>query len=152
MECDYQDLIQDFIEIFGFAVLKRKNMTNESLDNISQKEELVGDERAPLLSTSQDEEARYSRFHGASFHGSVFNLVCTIVGSGIMSLPATLKVLGLVLGAALSYVDLMGDAFGRIGKILLQVCVIINNIGVLIVYLIIIGVTSLLSFILYAFT
>lgn len=46
----------------------------------------------------------------------------------------------------------MGDAFGRIGKILLQVCVIINNIGVLIVYLIIIGVTSMLSFVLYACT
>ena len=69
-----------------------------------------------------------------------------------MSLPATLKVLGLVLGEALSYGDLMGDAVGRIGKILLQVCVIINNIGVLIVYLIIIGVTSMLSFILFAFT
>lgn len=54
-----------------------------------------------MLSTSQDEEARYSRFHGASFLGSVFNVVCTIVGSGIMSLPATLKVLGLVRGVAL---------------------------------------------------
>ncbi|KAF3962113.1 hypothetical protein CMV_013339 [Castanea mollissima] len=92
---------------------------------------------------------------------SIWCVLC--VGSGIMSLPATLKVLGLVLGvaliivaaflteasiemlvrfskpgAALSYGDLMGDAFGRIGKILLQVCVIINNIGVLIVFLIII--------------
>lgn len=106
---------------------------------------------------------------------SIWCVLC--VGSGIMSLPATLRVLGLVLGvalimvaaflteastemfvrfskpgAALSYGDLMGDAFGRIGKILLQVCVIINNIGVLIVYMIIIGVTSMLSFILYAFT
>jgi sodium-coupled neutral amino acid transporter 2 len=33
----------------------------------------------------------------------------------------------------------MGDAFGKYGRILLQVCVLINNIGVLIVYMIIIG-------------
>jgi sodium-coupled neutral amino acid transporter 2 len=73
-------------------------MTIENLENISQKDEQVGDERAPLLSTSQDEEAGYSKFHGSSFHGSVFNWSCTIVGSGIMSLPATLKVSALVPG------------------------------------------------------
>lgn len=33
----------------------------------------------------------------------------------------------------------MGDAFGRYGKIVLQICVLINNIGVLTVYMIIIG-------------
>ena len=44
-------------------------------------------------------------FHGASFHGSVFNLSCAVVGSGIMSLPATLKVLGLFPGVALIHSD-----------------------------------------------
>jgi sodium-coupled neutral amino acid transporter 2 len=68
-------------------------MTIENLENISQKDEQVGDERAPLLSKSQNEEAGYSKFHG-----SVFNWSCTVVGSGIMSLPATLKVSGLVPG------------------------------------------------------
>ncbi|CAN1839155.1 Amino acid transporter AVT6A [Linum perenne] len=67
-----------------------------------------------------------------------------------MALPATMKVLGLVLGIAMiifmafltdasTYGGLMGDAFGKVGKILLQVAVMINNIGVLIVYMIIIG-------------
>lgn len=78
-----------------------------------------------------------------------------------MSLPATLKVLGLVPGVALIIlaaflteasinmllrVSNIGDAFGKIGKVLLQVCVIINNIGVLIVYLIIIGILQCIPF------
>lgn len=33
----------------------------------------------------------------------------------------------------------MGDAFGNYGKMLLQICILVNNIGVLIVYMIIIG-------------
>jgi sodium-coupled neutral amino acid transporter 2 len=47
------------------------------------------------------EEAGYIKFHGDSFHGSVFNLPCAVVGSGIMSLPTTLKALGFVPGVAL---------------------------------------------------
>lgn len=39
----------------------------------------------------------------------------------------------------------MGDAFGKYGRILLQICVLVNNIGVLIVYMIIIGITSLVT-------
>ncbi|KAF3443977.1 hypothetical protein FNV43_RR13667 [Rhamnella rubrinervis] len=119
----------------------------------------------PLLPTEEDEESEtvFSRPRVASFHGSVFNLSCTVIGSGIMSLPATLDVLGLVPGVALiiiaafltetaiemllrfskpcsafSYSDLMGDAFGTTGKILLQISVIVNNIGCLVVYMIII--------------
>ncbi|KAJ6684459.1 AMINO ACID TRANSPORTER AVT6A [Salix viminalis] len=42
-------------------------------------------------------------------------------------------------GKSASYGGLMGDAFGKTGRILLQVAVLINNIGVLIVYMIIIG-------------
>uniref|UniRef100_A0A7N0TTT4 Amino acid transporter transmembrane domain-containing protein n=1 Tax=Kalanchoe fedtschenkoi TaxID=63787 RepID=A0A7N0TTT4_KALFE len=103
------------------------------------------------------------KFKGASFSGSVFNLSCTIIGAGIMSLPATFKVLGVVPGIALilftvfltdmsiemllrfsrpsgcgSYSEVMGDTFGVVGKMALQIIVVVNNIGVVIVYLIII--------------
>ncbi|KAF2313716.1 hypothetical protein GH714_012855 [Hevea brasiliensis] len=121
-------------------------------------------ENAPLLPKSKEEDAGFDEFDGASFTGAVFNLSTTVVGAGIMALPATMKVLGLGLGVAMiifmaflteasielllrfsragknaSYGGLMGDAFGKYGRILLQVAVLINNIGVLIVYMIIIG-------------
>ncbi|GMN57596.1 hypothetical protein TIFTF001_026711 [Ficus carica] len=130
----------------------------------SRKNKAVVDEKAPLLPKRKDENEGFDEFNGASFSGGVFNLSTTIVGAGIMALPATMKVLGLILGVALiifmafltqasielllrfsragktvSYGGLMGDAFGKYGKIMLQVCVLINNIGVLIVYMIIIG-------------
>ncbi|KAG8382996.1 hypothetical protein BUALT_Bualt05G0137900 [Buddleja alternifolia] len=117
-------------------------------------------EKTPLLMPNK----AHQDFNGASFTGAVFNLSTTIIGAGIMALPATMKVLGLGFGIALivfvgvlteisvgmllrfskgsgagSYGDLMGDAFGDVGKKVLQVCVVINNIGVLIVYMIIIG-------------
>ncbi|GJN29022.1 hypothetical protein PR202_gb17207 [Eleusine coracana subsp. coracana] len=124
----------------------------------------------PLLPTKREgpaaegEEAAFHEFNGASFPGAVFNLSTTIVGAGIMALPATMKVLGLVPGlvmivlaalltdasiellvrfsgvvGARSYGGVMGDAFGWWGRRLLQVCVVINNVGVMIVYMIIIG-------------
>ncbi|XP_030468906.1 amino acid transporter AVT6A-like [Syzygium oleosum] len=131
----------------------------------SRRSKAVVDENAPLLPKRQDEEeASFDEFNGASFTGAVFNLSTTIVGAGIMALPATMKVLGLGLGIAMivfmafltnasidmllrfsragksvSYGGLMGDAFGKYGRILLQICVMVNNIGVLIVYMIIIG-------------
>lgn len=130
----------------------------------SRKSKRVADEKAPLLPSKQEEDAGFDEFNGASFTGAVFNLSTTIVGAGIMALPATMKVLGLVPGIAMiilvalltdssielllrfsragktvSYGGVMGDAFGEVGRVLLQVCVLINNIGVLIVYMIIIG-------------
>ncbi|CAI0462471.1 unnamed protein product [Linum tenue] len=101
----------------------------------------------------------------ASFTGSVFTLSTTIIGAGIMALPATMKILGLGLGIALivlvavlterslemllryskagkevkSYGGVMKDAFGNGGRTLLQICVLLNNVGVLVVYMIIIG-------------
>ncbi|KAK1562461.1 hypothetical protein Q3G72_012346 [Acer saccharum] len=141
-----------------------------TIGNISPKEKRsrrgkqVVDENAPLLPKRGGEEGGFDEFNGASFTGAVFNLSTTVVGAGIMALPATMKVLGLGLGIALiifmaflteasielllrfsragksvSYGGLMGDAFGRFGKGALQVCVLVNNIGVLIVYMIIIG-------------
>ncbi|KAL3824013.1 hypothetical protein ACJIZ3_020042 [Penstemon smallii] len=122
--------------------------------------------KAPLLLPKKIENNSFTHqeFNGASFLGAVFNLSTTIIGAGIMALPATMKVLGLGLGIALivfvafltqisvgmllkfskvcgadSYGGVMRDAFGDMGRRVLQVCVVINNIGVLIVYMIIIG-------------
>lgn len=135
-------------------------------DRKSRKTKAIVDEKVPLLPKRQEDDAGFDEFNGASFTGAVFNLSTTIVGAGIMALPATMKELGLVLGIAmiifmafltdasielllrfsragksLSYGGLMGDAFGRYGRNFLQICVIINNVGVLIVYMIIIGMT-----------
>lgn len=101
---------------------------------------------------------------GGSFWGGVFNLSTTIIGAGILALPAVMKVLGLGVGIAMimlvavlseaslemllrfsrvtksgSYGSVMGLAFGSGGRILLQICVLANNVGILIVYMIIIG-------------
>lgn len=124
------------------------------------------DEKTPLLLHKKAESSSFSHQEadGASFTGAVFNLSTTIIGAGIMALPATMKVLGLALGiaaivfvafltelsiamllrfskagAVASYGGVMGDAFGAVGRKALQVCVVVNNIGVLIVYMIIIG-------------
>lgn len=137
---------------------------NAKKERKSKKSEAIVDEKAPLLPKRQEEDVGFDEFNGASFTGAVFNLSTTIVGAGIMALPATMKSLGLGLGIAMiifmafltdasiqfllrfsragksvSYGGLMGDAFGKYGKFLLQLSVIINNIGVLIVYMIIIG-------------
>ncbi|KAI5665780.1 hypothetical protein M9H77_15633 [Catharanthus roseus] len=125
---------------------------------------VVVHEKSPLLPTKHEEDAGFDEFDGASFSGAVFNLSTTIVGAGIMALPATMKVLGLIPGIAaiifmafltdasiellirfsrasksVSYGGVMGDAFGKYGRMLLQICVLVNNIGVLVVYMIIIG-------------
>lgn len=131
----------------------------------------IRSEKAPLLPTrkqdDEGEEAAFHEFNGASFSGAVFNLSTTIVGAGIMALPATMKVLGLIPGIAMivivaflteasiemlirfsnvhkvsSYGLLMGDSFGKIGRIVLQCSVVVNNIGVMIVYMIIMGMFS----------
>lgn len=129
-----------------------------------QKNKHVMDENSPLLPRKQEDAVHVEGFNGASYAGAVFNLSTNIVGAGIMALPATMKVLGLGPGIAMiifvaflaeasielllrfskagksiTYGGVMGDAFGRTGRILLQICVLVNNIGVLIAYMIIIG-------------
>ncbi|KAK3030221.1 hypothetical protein RJ639_038344 [Escallonia herrerae] len=120
---------------------------------------------APLIpQRHHDDFSGESGFEGASFSGAVFNLSTTVVGAGIMALPATLKQLGMVPGLiaiilagvltelsidmllrfgraskTASYSGLVGDAFGGAGRTLLQVCIVINNVGMLVVYMIIIG-------------
>lgn len=129
--------------------------------------------RAPLLPRlggghEGAEAAADGGFDGASFTGAVFNLSTTVVGAGIMALPAAVKVLGLVPGLAMivlgaflteasidmilragrppsgpratSYAAVVGDAFGSTCRALLQTCVVVNNLGMLVVYMIIIGI------------
>lgn len=140
-------------------------MTIGSNEKKSRKsKQVVSDQKVPLLPTKNEGDVGFDEFNGASFTGAVFNLSTTIVGAGIMSLPATMKVLGLAPGIAVivfmaflteasiemllrfskvgktsSYAGLMNDAFGKYGRMLLQVCILVNNIGVLVVYMIIIG-------------
>lgn len=133
---------------------------------IVQKE--TRDETTPLLPVKVEEEG-FHEFNGASFSGAVFNLSTTIVGAGIMALPASIKMLGIIPGILMiivvallteasidmlvrcshqgkitSYGWLMGEAYGQWGRIALQASVVINNIGVMIVYMIIIGIPSML--------
>ncbi|XP_018821886.1 amino acid transporter AVT6C [Juglans regia] len=100
----------------------------------------------------------------ASVSGAVFNVSTSIIGAGIMSIPATLKVLGvipafLLIGAialladvsveflmrfthsgnARTYAGVMRESFGQAGSAATQICVMITNLGCLIMYLIIIG-------------
>lgn len=129
----------------------------------------------PLLfhgSPSSDaavEESRSGREYGpevatADVGSAVFNLATTIIGAGIMALPATMRVLGVPLGlfaillmGFLSEVsiemlvhyltltklwtmgDLVGEAMGWAAAALAQLCIVVNNGGILIVYLIIMG-------------
>ncbi|PPS16535.1 hypothetical protein GOBAR_AA04044 [Gossypium barbadense] len=99
-----------------------------------------------------------------SVSSAVFNVSTSIIGAGIMSIPAALKVLGVIpafmliviiawladisveflmrythAGKSTTYAGVMKESFGRIGSILVQLCVITNNLGCLIIYLIIIG-------------
>ncbi|BFG22933.1 hypothetical protein CerSpe_092080 [Prunus speciosa] len=100
----------------------------------------------------------------ASFSGAVFNISTTMIGAGIMSIPATIKVLGIVPGFVLillvalvgevtlefllrytnsgessTYAGMVGESFGPWGSIAVQICAIITNLGSLIIYFIIIG-------------
>ncbi|XP_057474547.1 amino acid transporter AVT6C [Actinidia eriantha] len=101
---------------------------------------------------------------GASISGAVFNVSTSMIGAGIMSIPATFKVLGVIPGFILilmvafavevtvefllrytnsgesaTYGGLMAESFGKFGSVALQVCVMVTNLGALIIYLIIIG-------------
>ncbi|XP_076952490.1 amino acid transporter AVT6C-like [Bidens hawaiensis] len=99
-----------------------------------------------------------------SVSGAVFNVSTSIIGPGIMSIPAILKVLGVVpafvlivliavlvdvsvefllrftyAGGSTTYAGVMKESFGRVGSVAVQVSVMITNLGCLIIYLIIIG-------------
>ncbi|KAJ4836733.1 hypothetical protein Tsubulata_045343 [Turnera subulata] len=113
----------------------------------------------PLLPKSKAEPEKR-----ASLPGAVFNVSTSIMGAGIMSIPATFKVLGVIpafamlllvpwlvdisvefmlrhthSGEATTYGGLMREAFGPAGSFAVQMCVTLSNFGTLAVYLIIVG-------------
>ncbi|XP_052736968.1 amino acid transporter AVT6C isoform X2 [Vigna angularis] len=98
----------------------------------------------------------------ATVSGAVFNVANSIIGAGIMSLPATLKVLGVIpalvlilviaflaelsveflmrftrAGQTTTYAGVMREAFGPVGAVAAQIAVGFTNMGCLIMYLII---------------
>ncbi|KAK6160576.1 hypothetical protein DH2020_003957 [Rehmannia glutinosa] len=104
---------------------------------------------APLL---PKDHGGGGEFGGASFGGAVFNLSTTIVGAGIMALPATLKQLGVIPGLITivlagmlteksiemilrfskaaktsSYSGLAAEAFSGAGRNLLQLCDVLSE-------------------------
>lgn len=121
-------------------------------------------ENIPLLSTVNPSTRT------ASVSGAVFNVATSIIGAGIMSIPFALKVLGIIpalvlivfvafltdisvelllrfthSGDSTTYASLMKESFGTIGSVATQVCIMITNLGCLIMYQIIIG-KSILDF------
>ncbi|KAI8540184.1 hypothetical protein RHMOL_Rhmol09G0242000 [Rhododendron molle] len=118
---------------------------------------------APLLPKFHSPESPSPRCL-TPISGAVFNVSTSMVGAGIMSIPATFKVLGVIpgfililivalsvevtvefllrytnSGKAVTYGGLMAESFGKFGSVGLQVCVMVTNLGALIIYLIIIG-------------
>lgn len=114
----------------------------------------------PLL---QDSPAA-CKGQGASLASAVFNISTTMIGAGIMSIPATFKVLGVIpalivilvvalmgditgefilrythSGKSTTYAGLMAESFGRVGSLALQISVMVTSFGCLIIYMIIIG-------------
>ncbi|XP_047328681.1 amino acid transporter AVT6C-like [Impatiens glandulifera] len=123
--------------------------------------EADSDVQAPLLPEILQSATENSN---ASILGAVFNVSTTIIGAGIMSIPATFKILGVIpafvsmtivaflvdisvefmlrfthSGHSTTYAGLMRESFGWPGSIAVQVSVMITNLGCLIIYLIIIG-------------
>mmetsp|Transcript_13536 Transcript_13536/g.34173 ORF Transcript_13536/g.34173 Transcript_13536/m.34173 type:complete len:485 (-) Transcript_13536:92-1546(-) len=132
--------------------------------------EAAADMRQPLLDGEGEEQGRRGSLElprGAheepvgSLVGPVVNLSCTIIGSGIIALPKSFEVLGMLLGAAvmlgvglLSYFSIAGlvratlktrarsyssvvrTFFGHSGSNVLRVTMILNCAGILIVYMV----------------
>lgn len=133
-----------------------KNLGGDDDDDVGRDDDDLDIDRYPLIDVASNK--------GSGIYGAIFNLTTTIVGAGIMALPATMKVLGLVLGFVLiilmgilseisvellirfavfskatSYGEVVQYALGRPARVLSELCIIVNNAGVLVVYLIIIG-------------
>lgn len=124
-----------------------------------------GTPRSPPIDDEDFDNLVYEgKNNNSGIYGAVFNLTTSIVGAGIMALPATMKVLGLILGVILiilmgilseisvemlvrftvqckatSYGEVVQAACGKPARILSEICIIVNNAGVLVVYLIIMG-------------
>ncbi|CAL4960693.1 unnamed protein product [Urochloa decumbens] len=139
------------------SAFKSNNPPSSAMPSVGR--QIVTAEEAPLLPGHADPGGGSS----ASVLGAVFNVSTSVVGAGIMSIPAAMRVLGvapalaLIVGAAAladaavgfmlrytraggaSYAALVGDAFGHAGAALLNVFVAGNAIGTLTVYLVAVG-------------
>ncbi|KAK4273762.1 hypothetical protein QN277_017096 [Acacia crassicarpa] len=116
---------------------------------------LADTEKSPVDSNSRD----------GSIPGAVFNVSTTMIGAGIMSIPATIKVLGIVPGflvivlvalvtditvefmlrysgsdKSITYAGMVSESYGKLGSLAVKICVIITNLGVLVIYFIILDV------------
>ncbi|KAG1365655.1 Amino acid transporter AVT6C [Cocos nucifera] len=123
---------------------------------------------APLLPELRQPTAE--QIAGASVSGVVFNLSTTIIGAGIMSLPAATKVLGVgpallliaavaflsnvsaefllrytMPGSPCSYAGIIGESFGRVGSTAVQLFVALTTMGTLTIFLIMIDSLRLTS-------
>ncbi|XP_057441741.1 amino acid transporter AVT6C-like [Lotus japonicus] len=118
----------------------------------------------PLIQPDPEHSPEEPNPQNGSISGAVFNISTTMVGAGIMSVPATMKVLGIIPGFAVivlvalitdvtvefmlrytssgeatTYAGMVGESFGSVGSFGVKMCVIITNLGILIIYLIILG-------------
>ncbi|KAG8490950.1 hypothetical protein CXB51_014091 [Gossypium anomalum] len=109
---------------------------------------------------------------GSGVSGAVFNLTTTIIGAGIMAFPATMKVLGLVLGIFLiiligilseisvemlirfaisckarSYGEVVQIAMGRTARVLSEICIIVNNAALAVVFVVVCFVVAFIKLI-----
>ncbi|KAE9606198.1 putative amino acid transporter, transmembrane domain-containing protein [Lupinus albus] len=99
-----------------------------------------------------------------SISGAVFNISTTTIGAGIMAIPATMKVVGIIpgfmaivlvaflsdittefmvryttSGESTTYAGMVGESFGPLGSLAVKMCIILTTLGVLIIDLIILG-------------
>ncbi|KAJ4978108.1 hypothetical protein NE237_008888 [Protea cynaroides] len=85
---------------------------------------------------------------GASIAGTVFNVSNSIVPA--FALILIIAVLSSIFvdfllrftnaGVSTTYAGVMSEAFGRVGSVVFQICIMINNFGTLDIYLIIIAI------------
>ncbi|KAG7561062.1 Amino acid transporter transmembrane domain [Arabidopsis thaliana x Arabidopsis arenosa] len=110
------------------------------------------------------QEPSSSENHGSSTSGIVFNVSTSIIGAGIMSMPAAFKVLGIVpafliitiiawlstisvgflmkstlAGESTTYAGVMKESFGKTGSVAAQIATMVATFGCMIVFSIIIG-------------
>ncbi|CAN8268027.1 unnamed protein product [Cochlearia groenlandica] len=119
--------------------------------------------KTPLLPEKQQQQPPSPENHGST-SGVVFNVSTSIIGAGIMSMPAAFKVLGVIpamliiaavgwlstvsvgflmkstlAGETTTYAGVMKESFGRIGSVAVQVATMVATFGCMIIFSIIIG-------------
>ncbi|KAJ0259464.1 Amino acid transporter AVT6D [Hirschfeldia incana] len=120
--------------------------------------------KAPLLPNQEPSSSSSPEEKHGSFAGAIFNVSTSIVGAGIMSIPAAFKVLGVipslsiiviiawlsnvsagflmkstVAGDATTYAGVMKESFGKPGAVAVQVITMVVTFGSMIIFSIIIG-------------